>query len=272
MSTRHLARTILGAAGAMLCIGTTDAVAQDRPNIVLMMVDNYGYGELGVYGGGVIRGAETPRLDRLASEGLRLTNFNVEPQCTPSRSALMTGRHPIRSGTTRVVWGMLYGMVQWETTIAELLSSAGYATGMFGKWHLGDTPGRFPTDQGFDVWYGIPNTTDEALYTSHPQFDASVSVIPEIMESSRGQTPQLVGEYDIPARRRIDGDLTARAIGFMRASVENDTPFLRLRAVHPGPPADPAASRLRGHVGVRQLRRRVDGDRPPGRPDSRCHR
>ena len=151
MSTGHLAQTILVAAGAMLCIGTTDAVAQDRPNIVLMMVDNYGYGELGVYGGGALRGAETPGLDRLAGEGLRLTNFNVEPQCTPSRSALMTGRHPIRSGTTRVVWGMLYGMVQWETTMAELLSGAGYANGMFGKWHLGDTPGRFPTDQGFDV-------------------------------------------------------------------------------------------------------------------------
>ena len=84
-------------------IGT--ASAQDQPNVVLMMVDNYGYGELGVYGGGVLRGAETPRLDTLASEGLRLTNFNVEPQCTPSRSALMTARHPIRSGTTRVSGG-----------------------------------------------------------------------------------------------------------------------------------------------------------------------
>ena len=106
--------------------------ASEKPNILMIMVDNLGYGELGVYGGGVLRGAPTPRIDKLAAEGMRLTNFNVEPQCTPSRSALMTGRHPIRSGTTKVVWGMLYGMTQWEKTMPELFSEQGYATGMFG--------------------------------------------------------------------------------------------------------------------------------------------
>ena len=75
---------------------------------------------------------------------MRLQNFNVEPQCTPTRSAFMTGRRPIRSGTTKVVWGMLYGLTSWEITMAELMSEAGYATGMFGKWHIGDVPGRFP--------------------------------------------------------------------------------------------------------------------------------
>ena len=96
------------------------AQAQEKkPNIVFILTDNLGYGELGVYGGGELRGVPTPRLDKLAAEGLRLTNFNVEPQCTPSRSALMTGRHPIRSGTTKVVWGMLYGMTQWEKDIAH---------------------------------------------------------------------------------------------------------------------------------------------------------
>ena len=114
------------------------AWAQDKPNIVLMVQDNLGWGEIGTYGGGILRGAETPRLDALADEGLKLLNFNVEAQCVPSRSALMTGRHPIRSGTHSVVWGMLYGMTQWEETIAELLSDHGYATGMYGKWHLGD--------------------------------------------------------------------------------------------------------------------------------------
>lgn len=138
-------------------IAQAQAQAQDnqKPNIVIIMVDNLGWGELGCYGGGNLRGAETPRLDNLASEGIRFQNFNVEPQCTPSRSAFMTGRHPIRSGTTKVVWGMLYGMTQWEITLPELLSEQGYKTGMFGKWHLGDTQGRFPTDQGFDEWYGI---------------------------------------------------------------------------------------------------------------------
>jgi arylsulfatase len=76
-----------------------------KPNIVLMLTDNLGYGELGVYGGGILRGATTPRFDKLASEGMRLLNFNVEAQCTPSRSALMTGRYPIRSGTHSVPRG-----------------------------------------------------------------------------------------------------------------------------------------------------------------------
>ncbi len=147
-----LAVFLAGAAGAM--------AEPQRPNIVFMMADNLGYGELGCYGGGILRGAATPRIDRLASEGLRLLNYNVEPQCTPSRSALMTGRFPMRSGTMRVNrGGALYGLTQWEITLAEMLSQHGYATGHFGKWHLGDIEGRYPTNQGFDEWYGIPNST-----------------------------------------------------------------------------------------------------------------
>src|SRR6266850_7879119 len=76
-----------------------------KPNIVFILMDNLGYGEVGVYGGGVTRGAPTPRIDRLASEGMRLTNFNVETQCTPSRSAIMTGRYAMRSGTLTVPIG-----------------------------------------------------------------------------------------------------------------------------------------------------------------------
>src|SRR5207302_3687605 len=89
-----------------------------KPNIVFLMADNLGYGELGCYGGGILRGAATPRIDRLASEGLRLLNFNVESQCTPSRSALLTGRFSIRSGTMRVNrGGGPYGLTQWQTTV-----------------------------------------------------------------------------------------------------------------------------------------------------------
>jgi len=89
--------------------------AQDRPNIVLVFMDNFGWGEPGFNGGGIIRGAATPRLDTLAAEGLRLTNFNVEVQCTPSRSAIMTGRYAIRSGNSVApLGGGLYGLVQWE--------------------------------------------------------------------------------------------------------------------------------------------------------------
>jgi len=126
-----------------------------KPNIIFILVDNLGYGELGVYGGGILRGAPTPRIDKLAREGTRLLNFNVEAQCTPSRSALMTGRFSIRSGTYAVpIGGVADGLTLWEITIAELLSAQGYATGMWGKWHLGSAEERFPTHQGFDEWYG----------------------------------------------------------------------------------------------------------------------
>ncbi len=163
----------------------------EKPNVVFMMMDNLGWGEIGTYGGGELRGATTPRLDALADEGMKLLNFNVENQCTPSRSALMTGRHPIRSGTTRVVWGQLYGMVGWEKTIAELFSEVDYTTGMFGKWHLGDTPGRFPTDQGFDEWFGVANTTDESMYRDQFKFDGKASIEAFVQESTRGVTPKL---------------------------------------------------------------------------------
>ena len=122
-----------------------------RRNIVFILMDNLGYGEVGAYGGGILRGAPTPRIDRLATEGMRLLNFNVEAQCTPSRSAIMTGRFSIRFGTHSIpIGGGLDGLTQWEVTIAELLSSIGYNTGPFGKWHLGSVDGRLPNDQGFD--------------------------------------------------------------------------------------------------------------------------
>ena len=146
--------------------------AQSKPNIVYILVDNLGWGELGVYGGGILRGAPTPRLDQFASEGLRLLNFNVETECVPTRTALMTGRHPVRTGTYKTpAPGQPNGLVRWEVTIAKLLSAQGYATALYGKWHLGDKDGRLPNDQGFDEWYGIPRTTDESLFRTSVGYD-----------------------------------------------------------------------------------------------------
>src|SRR5215831_4000227 len=118
------------------------AAEPEKPNIVLVLVDNLGWGELGAYGGGVLRGTPTPRLDELAAEGFRLTNFNVESECVPTRAALLTGRHPLRSGTLRSVPpGQPQGLVGWEITLAEVLAAQGYATAHYGKWHLGDVDG-----------------------------------------------------------------------------------------------------------------------------------
>ena len=137
----------LGALG----VASEQAAPASRPNVVLMFPDNLGWGEVGVYGG--VRGAITPRLDRLAAEGIRLNNFNVEFSCTVSRAALMTGRYAIRTGATQAA-----GFTLWEVTIAEALQSIGYATGLFGKWHLGgDRPEqRNPSEQGFDEYVRHP--------------------------------------------------------------------------------------------------------------------
>ena len=204
-----------------------------KPNIVLVYMDNFGYGELGVYGGGITRGGVTPRIDTLAKEGMRLTNFNVEAQCTPSRASLMTGRYPIRSGngTVPITTGM-YGLTQWENTMPEMLSNAGYTTGMFGKWHLGHTEGRFPTDQGFDEWYGIPNSTDESLWPDQAQFNAVVKeklspyAVPEyIYSAKKGSKPEKVKVYDSAMRPEIDREATDHAIDFIKRSAKSGKPF-----------------------------------------------
>jgi arylsulfatase len=210
---------------------TLAALESDKkPNIVLVLMDNFGYGEIGVYGGGVLRGAPTPNIDSIATDGFQLTNYNVEAECTPSRSALMTGRYGIRTrqrqdGPPRGVW---YGITQWEITLAEMLSNEGYATGIFGKWHLGDTKGRYPTDQGFDEWNGIPRSSDRAFWPdsnsftpdSHPDADFA-----HVMSSFRGQEPKELEVYDRAKRATIDKDITDHAIDFIKRKASANQPF-----------------------------------------------
>lgn len=196
------------------------------PNIVLILADNLGWGELGCYGGGVLRGAPTPRIDALAGEGLRFTNFNVESDCVPTRSALMTGRHPIRTGALQSVpAGLPQGLIPWEITLAQLIKSRGYATGCFGKWHLGDREGRYPKDRGFDEWYGIPRTSNESMFTSSPGYDPEITPLPYVMEGRVGEPARNLHVYDLEARRRIDGELAERTVEFMQRHARTDTPF-----------------------------------------------
>jgi arylsulfatase A-like enzyme len=200
--------------------------APKLPNIVFILADNLGWGELGCYGGGALRGAPTPRIDHLASEGLRFLNFNVESDCVPTRSALMTGRHPIRTGALQSVpAGLPQGLIPWEITLAQLISAQGYATACYGKWHLGDREGRYPKDRGFDEWYGIPRTTNESMFTSSPGFDPAVVDIPYVMEGVKGKPATNSHIYDLAARRRIDSELAARTVDFMTRQVRTAKPF-----------------------------------------------
>lgn len=153
---------------------------ENLPNIVLIVVDDLGYGDLGAYGGQVIK---TPNIDRMASEGVLMTNFYASaPVCTPSRAAILTGRYPKRSHMTLPLYPtnhpMEYflklvdryqfdvtGIPEDEITLAEILSRSGYRTGLIGKWHLGDQPGHLPNDNGFDDFYGVLYSNDS------PKFD-----------------------------------------------------------------------------------------------------
>lgn len=215
------------------------ATGARKPNIVLMLTDNLGYGELGVYGGGILRGASTPRIDKLAGESTRLLNFNVEAQCTPSRSALMTGRFPIRSGTYQVPrGGAPEGLTVWEITLPQLLSAQGYATGIWGKWHLGSAEARLPTNRGFDEWYGIPRTYNEVFWPSlndthslwpsvgqKQGWDPSLVPAEPIYEARKGEKPRKVAELDLDHRRAMEKEITTRAVEFIKRTASSGKPF-----------------------------------------------
>jgi len=165
---------------------------QQKPNVVFILADNVGYGDLGSYGGGELRGAPTPRLDQLAREGLQLTQFLVEPACTPSRAALMTAQYSIRSGLSLIALeGTPYTLPARAFTMGQLFKDAGYATAIFGKWHLGSAPQSLPTAHGFDEFYGIPPdlTWDAATYVDTIELTKSIPEPPDVL-LARG--PQIV--------------------------------------------------------------------------------
>lgn len=213
--------------GAMAFLSTVARAADaKKPNVVYFLVDNLGEGELSCYSGGPLRGTMTPRIDSFAKEGMRLLNFAPETQCTPSRSALMTGRYSIRSGNQTVAMpGMHGGLVKWERTMGDIFSDAGYATSIVGKWHIGDETGRWPTDHGFDEWYGIPGSYDEALWLDDPWYKAGRDPVPRVLEGRKGEPVHEVGQMTLEVRRNIDVEFMKRAKAFLKRSRDAGKPF-----------------------------------------------
>jgi arylsulfatase len=210
-----------------------------QPNIVFVLCDNTGWGDFSCYGGDT----PTPRIDALASEGIRFNNYTVEAQCTPTRSALLTGRQSVRSGTYKVVFpgqGKA-GLVPWEYTIAELLSDAGYSTSLWGKWHCGDVEGRLPNDQGFDEWWGYKNSVDEAGWTSYAAFDALAKAAgvdaPQIWEGKKGSKSTAVRELNLEVRPMLDELIVRKATDYIKRAAAGDKPFFTYVALsHMHPP------------------------------------
>jgi len=223
-------------AGMMLIAMTVAHAAGQKPNVVFILADNVGYGDLGPYGGGELRGYATPRSDQLAREGLRLTQFLVEPACTPSRAALMTGQYSIRNGLSLLsAPGSPFQMPAKAYTLGKLFKDAGYATAMFGKWHLGGNEQARPTAHGFDEFYGIPPDTSWSDAITAPYLTMTHSLaVPEsvlidqgpwIEQQTAGGPVKRVKPFTPEVRAEIDNELTERSIEFMKRQSAAGKPF-----------------------------------------------
>ncbi len=213
----------------------------ERPNFVYIMADDQGYGDLGVQGHPYIR---TPNIDRMAREGVRLTDFYAQPFCGPSRAALLTGSYPARvSLAFNHIPRARTGIHPNEITLAEILKSRGYATAIVGKWHLGDAPEFLPTRHGFDSWFGLPYSNDmwpyhpkilerdeedgrmrasrkRARYTGYAQSDQTYPLdwFPPLPLMRNEEVVELN-----PAQEELTGAYTDEAIDFVRS--HHDEPF-----------------------------------------------
>ncbi|UCD52695.1 MAG: sulfatase-like hydrolase/transferase [Phycisphaerales bacterium] len=189
-----------------------EAAGSDRPNIVLIMADDMGFSDIGCYGGEI----ETPNLDRLARDGLRFTQFYNTARCCPTRAALMTGLYSHQAGIGHMVGNHGHPAYQGYlnrhcVTIAEVLKSAGYQTLMTGKWHVGNRPGRWPHDRGFDRFYGSNTSTGSYFGIHDDSYDRRL-----ILDDKEVEPP--AGWYATDA-------YTDYAIDFVKTAGQTDQPF-----------------------------------------------
>ena len=223
--------------GLFFAVSTSALAQQQKPNVVFILADNVGYGDMGPYGGGELRGFPTPRVDQLAREGLRLTQYLVEPACSPSRAALMTGQYSIRNGLSLVlVEGSDSNALSGRAvTMGDLFHSQGYATAIFGKWHLGSDPQSLPTAHGFDEFYGIPPdiSWDSSIYVTGIELTKTIPLSheellargPHIVQAVLGEKLTDVKPFTPEVRAEIDNELVEKSIDFMKRQTAAKKPF-----------------------------------------------
>jgi arylsulfatase len=214
---------------------------KQKPNILIIVVDDMGWGDPGVYGGGAAIGAPTPNIDRLAHGGLRLTSTYAQPLCTPTRAALMTGRIPARSGLSRpILSGENPTTNPWKTenTAAKILSEGGYKTAISGKWHLGEGDGYYPNQVGYDEFMAIMSvesdfsqTFDAAIYPeliyNKERYDMIQKIVhPELHKGVKGEKAYVERELNnLEELSEIDQAFADYSEDFIRRSVNEKKPF-----------------------------------------------
>ena len=205
----------------------------ERPNVVFMLADNLGYGDVGCFGAGESRGMPTPNMDALAAEGVRLNQFMVEAACTPSRAACLTSRYSIRCGLSLVIApGGANQLQPHEYTLGNLFKDAGYDTSYYGKWHLGESTESEPQYFGFDQWrYGFYGSSDGTLYGDNmSRYHAPQALMDDatiwVREALAPNTPSdELFVYDLDYRRNIDNEMTDSAVEYIAEKAASDNPF-----------------------------------------------
>ncbi len=222
------------------------AKAGRPPNILLIVVDDMGWGDIGANGGGVVIGAPTPNIDKLAQEGLRLTSAYAQSTCTPTRASLMTGRFPVRTGLTRPLMAgeaLRFNPWQEEDTAARILSAAGYRTALSGKWHLGEAEGTRPHEVGYDEYFGILGVASEMTQAIDPRIYPDLVLrperldalrklaIPEVSTGKKGSPNRTVKEIKTPEEMgTIDQMFADYSVDFMRRAAADQKPFYLIHA------------------------------------------
>ncbi|WP_432470221.1 arylsulfatase [Amphritea sp. HPY] len=207
----------------------SNAVAAERPNILVIMADDVGPTNVGAYSHGIM--APTPNLNRIAKEGMLFTDHYAEPTCTAGRASFITGQKPIRTGLTTVgLPGSLLGIDERDPTLAEVLKPLGYKTAQIGKNHLGDQDHHLPTNHGFDEFFGNLyhlNAEEEPEQLDYPT-ELLTKYKPRGVIDSKAGPDGFIKDTGPLTRKRmetIDEEFTARSVKFMEQSVEEDKPF-----------------------------------------------
>jgi len=206
------------------------ATAQDKPNILVIWGDDIGQFNVSAYNMGMM-GYRTPNIDRIATEGAIFTDWYGQQSCTAGRAAFITGQSPMRTGLTKVgLPGAPEGMQKEDPTIATLLKARGYATGQFGKNHLGDLDEMLPTNHGFDEFYGnlyhlnAEQEPEHPDYPKDPEFKKKFGPRGVIHSWADGPIED-TGPLNIKRMETVDQEITTAALGFMEQAVKDDKPF-----------------------------------------------